>query len=64
MTWQPRHHQGGDERHHARSLSLALRQQIVEAELAQHAERGRDMPVGQATHELEVRAYSSRKAAG
>jgi hypothetical protein len=28
---QPRHHQGGDERHRARSLSLALRQQIVEA---------------------------------
>ena len=52
---QPHHHQGGDERHHARSLSLALRQQIVEAELAQHAERGRDMAVGQATHELEVR---------
>src|SRR5580698_11036893 len=52
---QPRHHQGGDERHHARSLSSALGQQIVEAELAQHAERGRDMAVGQATHELEVR---------
>jgi hypothetical protein len=48
---QPRHHQGGDERHHARFLSLALRQQIVEAELARHAERGRDMAVGQAPHE-------------
>jgi hypothetical protein len=26
---QPRHHQGGDERHHARSLSLALRQRVT-----------------------------------
>src|SRR5450631_1113292 len=58
---QPHHHQGGDERHHARSLSLALRQQIVKAELAQHAERGRDMAVGQATHELEVRARLVRR---
>jgi hypothetical protein len=38
-----------------RSLPVALRQQIVEAELAQHAKRGRDMAVGQATHELKVR---------
>ena len=32
---------------------MALRQQIVEAELAQHAERGRDMAVGQATGQSE-----------
>jgi hypothetical protein len=58
MTWQPRHH--------ARSLSLALRQQIVEAELAQHAERGCEMAVGPATLSLRSArgscgAYSSRK---
>jgi hypothetical protein len=33
----------------------------VEPELAQHAERGRDMAVGQATHELEVRARLVRR---
>ena len=43
---QPRHHQRGNERHRARSLPLALRQQVVEAELAQHAECGRNMAVG------------------
>jgi hypothetical protein len=55
MTWQPRHH--------ARSLSLALRQQIVEAELAQHAERGCDMAVGPATLSLRS-ARGSRKGSG
>jgi hypothetical protein len=61
MTWQPRHH--------ARSLSLALRQQIVEAELAQHAERGCTWPWGRLRMSLRSArgscgAYSSRKGSG
>jgi hypothetical protein len=34
---QPRHHQGGDERHHARSVSSALRQQIAGARQGRRA---------------------------
>jgi hypothetical protein len=58
---QPRQYQRRDERHSARSLPLALRQQVVEPELAQHAECCRNMAVGQAAHELEVRARLVRR---
>jgi hypothetical protein len=59
---QARHHHGDAQRNLARRLPTALRQNVVEPELAQHAEPRRHVPVRQAAQQGQpVRLIAARQ---